>query len=306
MSYRTIEFQRLNEQFANAAEDLLNNDDLSIESLQKVLDAYNTVIEYADIDFDRKKEKTREFIKAQIEVNRTTLKRCYEKLNLQLSLQGVLLSTIHFVPQPDPNPLPKPVETQNSESQTDQQEQSVVDTQTDLLQTEVVDTQTDQQQSAVVHTQTDRLQTENIQTQTIMAQTRSEFLKLAGSLINYKFEGDPLKLTSFLNDIDLVVDSAEDNNARLCVTFIKSKISGRALEFIPDDANTIQAIKTALKENIKPESSDVVKGKMMSLKVKKGDFTEFTQEAEKLAEAFRRSLVISGISHAKAMPKPKK
>lgn len=133
-----------------------------------------------------------------------------------------------------------------------------------------------------------------------MAQTRSEFLKLAGSLINYKFEGEPLKLTSFLNDIDLVVDSAEENNARLCVTFIKSKISGSALEFIPDDADTIRAIKIALRENIKPESSDVVEGKMMSLKVKKGDFTEFTKEAEKLAEAFRRSLVVSGITHAKA------
>lgn len=38
----------------------------------------------------------------------------------------------------------------------------------------------------------------------------------------------------------------------------------------------------------------------MALRVKKGDFTEFTREAEKLAESFRRSLVVSGITKAKA------
>lgn len=53
-------------------------------------------------------------------------------------------------------------------------------------------------------------------------------------------------------------------------------------------------------DNIKPESFDVVEGKIMALKVRKGNYTEFTQEAEKLAKAFRRSLVVSGISQQKA------
>lgn len=80
-------------------------------------------------------------------------------------------------------------------------------------------------------------------------------------------------------------------------TFVKRCISGRTLEYIPEDADTIAKIKKALKDNIKPESSDVVEGKMMALRVRNNNFTEFTQEAEKLSEAFRRSLVISGISH---------
>lgn len=101
-------------------------------------------------------------------------------------------------------------------------------------------------------------------------------------------------------DVDLVADIAEANNAATCVTFIKRCLSGRALEFIPEDADTVQKIKDALSDNVKPESSEVVEGKLMALRVKKGDFTEFTREAEQLAEAFRRSLVVSGITKAKA------
>lgn len=133
-----------------------------------------------------------------------------------------------------------------------------------------------------------------------MAQTPADFLRLASALLNYKFEGDPLKLASFLADVDLVEQAAEANNKALCLTFIKRCVSGRALECIPEDADTIVKFKDALKDNIKPESSDVVEGKMMSLRVRKGNFTEFTQEAEKLAEAFRRSLVVSGITTARA------
>lgn len=139
----------------------------------------------------------------------------------------------------------------------------------------------------------------NIQAVT-MVQSAADFLKLAGTLINYKYEGDPLKLKTFLADVDLVNAAAEAANKALCITFIKRCLTGRALECITDDDNTIELIKTALDDNIKPESADVVEGKMMALRVRKGNFTEFTQEAERLAEAFRRSLVVSGIPRAKA------
>lgn len=133
-----------------------------------------------------------------------------------------------------------------------------------------------------------------------MPQSTSDFLKLAATIINYKFEGDPLKLKAFLADVDLVYEATEAANRALCFTFIKRCLSGKALECITDEDDTIEKIKTALKDNIKPESSDVIEGRMMALRVRKGNFTEFTQEAEKLAEAFRRSLVVSGISRAKA------
>lgn len=98
MSYRTAEFNKLDDEFAYAAEPILNETDLSIEALQHLLDAYNALISYAEIDFDRKKKNTKEHIKQTIEANRITLKLCYQQLNLSLSLPGTLLSTIHYIP----------------------------------------------------------------------------------------------------------------------------------------------------------------------------------------------------------------
>lgn len=261
MSYRTEEFNKLNSVFTDSASNLLDTNG-SINELQQVLDDYNALIIYAEIGWERKHKSTKQHITYVIEANRTILQRCFAKLNLPTILPSKLLSHIHYLPPP------------NTDSSARKQTDSEI--------------------------QTDTILTQNIQTQTTMAQSKSDFLKLASGLINYKFEGDPLKLASFLADVDLVEESAEENNAALCLTFIKRCISGRALEFIPDDANTIARVKKALNDNIKPESSDVVEGKMMALKVRKGNFTEFTQEAEKLAEAFRRSLVVSGISQAKA------
>lgn len=64
--------------------------------------------------------------------------------------------------------------------------------------------------------------TRAIQTQTaIMAQSRTEFLKMASGLINYKFEGDQLKLSSFLADIDLVEASTEEQLMPLCIRLLK-------------------------------------------------------------------------------------
>lgn len=260
MSYRTAELNKLNTEFAHAAALLLNGDSPTISQLEYVLDCYNSIVIYSEIDFEKKKKSTIEHIRAVIEANRITLHLCFDKLKLTFTLPGKLLSTIHYVPDNNPD-----------------------------------------------HTHTDKHNKPNKETQTVvdtnetkMVQSINDFLKLASALINYKYEGDPLKLQSFLADVDLVVQSAEENNGALCLTFLKRCVSGRALEYIPEDADTVEKFKNALKNNIKTESSDVVEGKMMALHVRRGNFTEFTQEAEKLAEAFRRSLVLSGISHAKA------
>lgn len=130
--------------------------------------------------------------------------------------------------------------------------------------------------------------------------TKSEFLKTASSILNYKFNGDALKLNSFISDVEMVFELKEDGQEELCFKFIKAKLEGKALECITDNMNTVQQIIDALKLEIKPESSEVIEGKIMALKLIKGDYSKFTEEAEKLSEAFRRSLVIEGIPRAKA------
>lgn len=132
-----------------------------------------------------------------------------------------------------------------------------------------------------------------------MVQTVPEFLKVAASIINYKFNGDPLKLEGFLTDVELVQEVAEANNTNVCFKFLKSILEAKALECLPEAAQctTIKHITDALLKNIKPESSE---SKMMALGLDHGNFTKFNEQAEKLAEAFKRSLIVEGISKTKA------
>lgn len=151
--------------------------------MQQVLDDYNALISYAETGWERKHKSTKQHITYVIEVNRTILQRCFAKLNLPTILASKLFSNIHYVP---------PTNTDNSEQK-----------------------QTNTQGS---ETQTEPIPTQISHTQTAMAQSRSDFLKMASSLINYKFEGDQLKLASFQADIDLVVEATEDQNRALCLS----------------------------------------------------------------------------------------
>lgn len=110
-----------------------------------------------------------------------------------------------------------------------------------------------------------------------------------------------MELESFLTAIELVETVATSPAAKaVCIKFVRAKLDGRALEYLPEEVDTIQDISTALRHNIKPESSKVVEGKLLALRVEKNNFTKFNEQAEKLAESFRRSLVIECISKRKA------
>lgn len=131
-------------------------------------------------------------------------------------------------------------------------------------------------------------------------QTKAEFLKMATGLINYKFSGDPLKLESFLADVEMVEALAEEENKEFCVKFVKAKLEQKALECLPENVEKISDITDALKSKIKTESSDVVDGKILALRLKSGNFSEFAKRAEELADEYRRSLVNEGITKIKA------
>lgn len=139
-------------------------------------------------------------------------------------------------------------------------------------------------------------------TQTIdtMPQTRADFLKEASGILNYKYDGDPLKLESFLADVELVKEMAEAEQRQFCLTFIKAKLDQKARECLPETVESIADIVTALRKELKLESSDVIEGRMLALRINKGDLTEFSQKAEKMAESYRRSLAAEGITKQKA------
>lgn len=263
MSYRATEFNKINQQFQTEASTFLENNKPSIEQLANVLDCYNAVVVYSELGFKNKKRETKEHIRETIEVNRITIRRAYDKLNIPLTLPGDLLSTIHLLPSSK---------------------------------------KTDSSAESATQTENSKNQDNSSQTSDKMTQTLSDFFKMASSVMKDKFEGDPLKLESFITDAEFIESMTEDANKPTFLKFIKTKIAGRARECLPDEADikSFEDIKTALKKEIKPDSSLVIEGKMATLRLVKGNFTKFAEDAEKLAEAYRRSLIFEKFTREKA------
>lgn len=72
------------------------------------------------------------------------------------------------------------------------------------------------------------------------------------------------------------------------------------MKIVPADVQSIKAIKTALKSKIKPESSKIVRGRMMAHRADRGNLQDYSKKAEDLADALRRALVMDGIPSEKA------
>lgn len=307
MTYRKTEFDEFNGTFTDKATDFLNNDSPTSVDLGDVIDAYNAVISYSEINYEDKRSSTKEYITENINANRATLQRCFEKLNIPVSLPGKLLSIIHYLPNDKQFSVsttqtePTNIATLATQSEAINVENS--GTQVEPIIVESSYSQSEQINLETAETQTDGLQLPNANDNSIennpvtMVQTKEGFLKTASSVINYKYNGDPLKLNSFLTDVELVMSLAEGNEMKaFCLTFIKSRMEGRAEEALPDTFDSIEALSTALKSKIKPDNSNIIEGRMTALQLRKGDYSKFANEAEKLAEALRRTLIVEGLT----------
>lgn len=125
--------------------------------------------------------------------------------------------------------------------------------------------------------------------------------KLCSSHINKPYSGDPLGLKSFVDSINLLSSFATTDPLRtLLVTFIKTRIEGRARDFIDDTHTTTVAIIATLQSNIKCDSSKVLEGRMLSISAFNTSNEDFAKKVEDLSDAFRRSLIIEGITPTKA------
>lgn len=133
-----------------------------------------------------------------------------------------------------------------------------------------------------------------------MAPTQIEMMRLYAQTINKNYAGDPLGLQSFLNSVTLLKSMTEDAHLTILKQFILSKLEGKALESVPQNPGSIDEIINALKARIKPEGSKVVTGKLMALKTDRLNASDFSKQAEGLAEALQRALVMEKIDADKA------
>ncbi len=135
----------------------------------------------------------------------------------------------------------------------------------------------------------------------IKTMEKIDFLKLASSTLRSSFSGDPLKLTAFIDSIELLESLADSNELKeILITFIKTRLEGRAREIINTKNMSITSIKNDLKSNIRAESSKVVEGKLTALRTDRMPLQDFSDKVDQLAEGLQRSLVMEGISLAKA------
>lgn len=131
--------------------------------------------------------------------------------------------------------------------------------------------------------------------------TKLELLKLCAGTINQNYEGDPLKLESFINAIKLLETMATTTELQsTLVSFIKTKLVGKALEYMPTGTLTTDQIITVLREKIRPESSKIIEGRLAALRSDRQSLQNFSKMAEELAENLKRSLIMEGMTVEKA------
>ena len=134
----------------------------------------------------------------------------------------------------------------------------------------------------------------------VMAQTPTDLLRVFAQNINKNYSGEFSSLSAFINSIELLEKITPTEHNDLLKQFILTKLDDKAAEAVPPNPATIKVIKDSLKANIKPDNSKIIEGKMLSLKKDNISHQEFTKQAEELAHAFKRTLIVEGISSDKA------
>lgn len=303
------------------------------EYKQSIVETYNEFVKYANKFYSRFDEPSQKIIRERLRTARSKVDESFAILTFEYTwtnnlVEQILIDKIEIDQQPSTSTEKESVVGQNkqtvidstdttsdeevgeeTEDRFDQSELSFKEAEGQSDDLNEVDTPLDDnvsesedgtRQQQVPNNNNAFDPPEFLDNTIIMPQTAADFMKLAASIMNHKFDGDSTKLESFLSEIELVDNLAELNNKTLCIKFVKSRLEGKALECLPDTIESMDDITNALKAEIKAESSSVIEGKILSLRVQKGNFSKFSEEAEKLAENLRRSLVVEGMSKAKA------
>lgn len=139
----------------------------------------------------------------------------------------------------------------------------------------------------------------NIEARNMAEQTEIEFLNTCSKYLHNNYGGNPLQLQPFIKSIKLL-QRIQGRHADVLLEYVMTKLEGRALEAVPQNVATVNEVIAALEREIKPDSSDVIEGRMTALKFDNRNVQDFSKTAEELAEALERSLVVEGMTQQKA------
>lgn len=296
------------------------------EYKNKIIKAYNDINKYCQENYTKSTEEEKQIFLITTDYVERKFEQCLIELNchFELSEEQFAFADPEFIILEYKPPLDTEDNQESSDSEEDSdtgnEEGSGPSTSHEDLNTEREDTEdsyyevkesdteieeeNDNRKSVevgIIDTKSPN-QPRNIPDQEIKIEMEApEFLKMTSSHINKTYSGDPLSLQSFIDSTQLLQSLATTPALKtFLVAFLKTKIDGRAREYILDTDNSVEAITARLQSNIKPDNSKVIEGRMLSLKLTNSTQDEFATKAENLAEALRRSLVIEGMSPAKA------
>lgn len=327
MSFSTTHFKSLKTSFILATKKVLkkniskNNDKLK-EYEEEIIATHDAISDYIAPFFGKFNNTDQQFYRSELIYIRDKTLKCFGALNCK---KKVSQSLIDLLEESTTLTDASDIETDTNESETDDSEEIENDNLTFVSSHENNDTTSESNLTAkslndsneiedIFMTETEStvvVEGENtaenlhnsnnlLQSDTEMPMSMLEYLRFAASTLNKNYSGDPLALNAFINSINLVKSVDEENKFTTQLkSFVLSKLEGKALECI-DENKSIEEIIEALKKNIKPDSSNVISGRMLALKFNKNSQQSFSEEAEKLAEALQRSLVVEGIGIEKA------
>lgn len=257
----------------------------------KIIEAFNDFTNYCRSKYNSVNTETKEEIVAEYNKLKVKLNICFTLLNCQYKINSRPLSLLL---ESEVGP-PSPGESSSPENSSIEDENSDSEEENDDLGKINIDLEenNDLEKEKVIPVDN--------KLPNMAEPTTLEFLRLCGETIPNNYSGDPLHLKPFLNAIDLLqVIATNDALKVLLLQFIKTRLTSNALEKLNDTDNTIDLIKTRLTNCIKPENEKIIKGKMAALKADRNSLTDFSKQAENLAECLKRALVLDGIPSQKA------
>lgn len=241
-----------------------------------IVEAYNNFIEFIARVFESQNTKTKEALHRDFDnVHKPKLLECLKVLKLTAQVPRNFLSldinTIVDVNTSQTSETAKQITEIATSSATQDIAETLADIENETNSIELPGDPTVDSKQLSPTKLTD--QNNGTPRDSTMPQSKQDFLKMAASVLNYKYDADPLRLESFLADVEIVEAMAEAEQNDFCLKFIKAKLDQKALEHLPEEIKAVKDITDALRNGIKVESSEVVEGKMLALRVNRGNYT---------------------------------
>lgn len=122
------------------------------------------------------------------------------------------------------------------------------------------------------------------------------FYNLCSRTFTQMYTGDPFSLQPFIHKIRSVQRMCQnDGHDATLLDAIMSHVSEFAADVLPQFPDSVESVINILTTKIKPDSSKVVRSRMMALKADRNNLTEFAKKVEQLSALLKRSLIFEKI-----------